>query len=260
MLINSLAPDTAGLGAYVFYKDALYVEVAAYRSALQGVSHTFDSTVNGKSVIDNVAPYWRAAYEYQWNKNTLELGTFGMWSKYATTASGGSILLSPGTPDTYTDNAVDMQYQMQGEDNNFSVQASYMHEGVHHNMTAATPTAAANTTTLDRYQTAANYFYKRKYGGSLGFVKLTGTRDTTLWSASTTASTLASGTGSYGKNKPDSQYETAELDYMPWLNTKFLLQYTIYNQFNGGSRSYDGTSGRRASDNNTFMAALWIAF
>ena len=259
-LINSLGGNSAGLGAYVYYKDAYYLEVAAYRSALQGISHTYDSTVNGNSVIDNFAPYWRAAYEKQWGKNALELGTFGIWSKYQATNSNGSVLISPGTSDTYLDTAVDLQYQFLGDNNNFSVQGSYLRESVNRNLSSASPTAFYATTYLNRLQLAANYFYRRKYGGSVGITKVSGTRDSVLYAASTTTSTLASGTGSYAKNKPDSQFEVVELDYMPWLNTKVLFQYTIYNQFNGGSNGYDGSTGRKASDNNTAMVALWLAF
>jgi hypothetical protein len=51
----------------------------------------------------------------------------------------------------------------------------------------------------------------------------------------------------------------AELNYVPWLNTKFSLQYTAYSKFNGGSSNYDGFQ-RNASDNNSVYALLWFAF
>jgi len=51
----------------------------------------------------------------------------------------------------------------------------------------------------------------------------------------------------------------AELDYEPWLNSKFSVQYIAYSKFNGGSSNYDG-SGRNASDNNTLYVDSWIAF
>ncbi len=37
------------------------------------------------------------------------------------------------------------------------------------------------------------------------------------------------------------------------------LQYTLYTEFNGARRNYDGF-GRNASDNNTLYAVFWIAF
>ena len=44
-----------------------------------------------------------------------------------------------------------------------------------------------------------------------------------------------------------------------WFNPKFVVQYTIYNEFNGASHNYDG-SGRNASHNNTLYVAAWFAF
>jgi hypothetical protein len=60
-------------------------------------------------------------------------------------------------------------------------------------------------------------------------------------------------------NSPDSRGWVAELDYLPWQNVKFALQYTIYSKFNGGTSNYDGF-GRNASDNNTVYLLAWINF
>ena len=51
----------------------------------------------------------------------------------------------------------------------------------------------------------------------------------------------------------------AELDYLPWLNTRFTAQYVAYTKFNGASSNYDG-SGRGASDNNTLYLLAWLVF
>ena len=69
------------------------------------------------------------------------------------------------------------------------------------------------------------------------------------------AATTGSATGS-----PNSQWETVEVDYLPWLNTKLSLQYIMYNRVNGGTTSYDGVTTRNAADNNTVWAGLWTAF
>ncbi len=48
------------------------------------------------------------------------------------------------------------------------------------------------------------------------------------------------------------------MNYVPWYNTKFSVQYTYYNKFNGDANNYDG-SGRHATDNNTLMVmASWL--
>jgi len=263
-LITSLGAKVGGLGAYALYKDQYYLEFTAYRSALQGVGHPYDST--SSSVIDGVAPYWRAAYETQWNKHALEFGTFGLWAKYLPTSSGAQGI-HPGVHDTYLDTGLDLQYQYLGEENNFSLLGSYLHENVEHNMNnlntgvSGVTSAAKPITGLTRWQATASYFFRRRYGGSLSFTKTTGSHDSIAYAPGISKSTGTSGFQSgYGKGKPDSQFETLELDYMPWLNTKILAQYTIYNQFNGGSGAYDGSTGRKASDNNTALIGLWLAF
>jgi hypothetical protein len=62
-----------------------------------------------------------------------------------------------------------------------------------------------------------------------------------------------------GNGRPDTQGAVVELDFLPWLNTKLGVQYTIYSKFNGGTRNYDG-AGRNASDNNTVFVYVWTAF
>jgi hypothetical protein len=46
---------------------------------------------------------------------------------------------------------------------------------------------------------------------------------------------------------------------MAWLNTKFTLQYTYFNEYAGGSANYDG-AGRNAWDNNTTMLMAWLMY
>jgi hypothetical protein len=70
--------------------------------------------------------------------------------------------------------------------------------------------------------------------------------------------------------RPDTSGFVVELDWLPfnknggpsfwpWLNTKFSVQYVIYDKFNGAGRNYDGF-GRLASDNNTLYVSAWLAF
>jgi hypothetical protein len=58
---------------------------------------------------------------------------------------------------------------------------------------------------------------------------------------------------------PDTRGWIAEINYLPWLNTKLSLQYTRYTKFNGGTSNYDGV-GRSASDNNALYFVLWFAY
>jgi hypothetical protein len=58
---------------------------------------------------------------------------------------------------------------------------------------------------------------------------------------------------------PDTRGWIAELNYLPWLNTKLSLQFTKYTQFNGGDSNYDGF-GRNASANGSTYLLLWLTF
>jgi len=45
----------------------------------------------------------------------------------------------------------------------------------------------------------------------------------------------------------------------PFANVKIGLQYTLYTQFNGTNKNYDGF-GRNAGDNNTLFLFAWTVF
>lgn len=254
-LIFSLGSGTvAGLSAYADYKNTVYVEAAGYRSALTGVQQPYDSATtdaNGtnKGVIDNVAPYWRAAYEDDWGHNTVEVGTSGLFAKYQNPVPGGAAL-NNGNPDSYLDLGLDSQYQYISDNHIFSLLASFWHEA--RTTSDADAGESGRTLNLNREQLTGSYYFQRKYGGSVSYINESGTSDTNIYGAAVT-------TGS-ANGSPNTQYEVLEADYLPWLNTKLALQYYVYNWINGNSHSYDGVTGRNAADNNMLAASIWTAF
>jgi hypothetical protein len=58
---------------------------------------------------------------------------------------------------------------------------------------------------------------------------------------------------------PDSASTVIELNWLPYRDRRFTLQYTAYQRFNGASTNYDGF-GRKASDNNTLYLLAWFPF
>lgn len=245
-VVSSLGQKVAGVGAYALYKDQFYGEVSVYRSAIPGKTQPYDSaTLSGNAIVDNFAPYWRGAWEKNWGHNSFELGTYGMMTRMM---PAGSNLAA----NTYMDAAFDTQYQYIGIHNIFSLSGSFLNEHINNNSANVGTKATNSSDTLNRFLATASYYYKRKYGLSVTFQKLTGSSDPLLYAAGATS---GSANGS-----PNSQFEVLEADYMPWLNTKLLLQYTMYNQFNGGTSGYDGATTRTASDNNTLMLGIWTAF
>jgi len=97
----------------------------------------------------------------------------------------------------------------------------------------------------------ASWLTASRWGGSLGAFGTTGTADALLYPA---GAVTGSATG-----KPNSTGVIGEVQFMPWINTRFSLQYVAYQKFNGASSNYDG-AGRNASDNNTVYLLAWLMF
>jgi len=298
-IINTFGPGiVAGLGGYVWFNDSLYFEFSEYHSSFAGGgTPTADSTnlgVNG-GVLDKFAPYTRLAYEYDWGYHSAEIGASAMYVNWipsvgyisaqqvlaqnaASLASGltptqiangqsayaTAQTFNPGAVNRYTDLTLDWQYQYNGQHNIFSFLGHVTHERQQNSdqLTAATftspvggPIYSNGTDTLTQVLATAEYWRDRRYGGLVSFTRTTGTYDP-----------LAYG----GNGSPANQYEVLELDYMPWLNFRFILQYNAYqvvanNQspFNLSNNAFPNSPGFpniKASDNNTWIVGLWMDY
>jgi hypothetical protein len=296
-ILNALGPGVvAGIGAYAFYNDSLYFELAAYHSAVAGGnSPTVDSVslaANG-GAVDRFAPYARIAYERDWGYHSAQIGASGLYVNWipsngfistqqqlaanaatAAALAAGTIqpgqtaytpaqTFNPGTINRYTDLSVDWQYQYNGQHDIFGFLGHITHERQQNSnqLVAATFTGATSaiysnpTDTLTQFLVTGEYFRDRHFGGLVSFTRTTGTSDP-----------LAYG----GNGSPANQYETFELDYVPWLNVRFLLQYDAYqvvanNQspFNLSNATFPNSPGFtniKASDNNTWVLGLWMDY
>jgi hypothetical protein len=251
LLDGQLAQESAGLGGYLYLFNHLYLELSGYRSAQTAFTNTttggpgpLDSTAPNPRISGVAAPYWRAAWEQDWSNHALSLGTYGISAETHPHGIGKS-----GPTDTFTDVALDAQYQYISDNHLASLYTTWIHE----NRTFDVVTLAANLhNSLDTVRVTGSYFYKRKIGGSVQFFSTTGRADSVLYATGTPI--LGSGSG-----RPDTQGAVFELDYLPWLNTKLGVQYTAYMKFNGSSHNYDGF-GRNASGNNTLYVFIWTAF
>jgi hypothetical protein len=91
-----------------------------------------------------------------------------------------------------------------------------------------------------------------KYGLSLAYLRTRGDSDASLYSTGEPVNGSANG-------RPDSSAYIVELNWLPWRDRRFTLQYTGYQKFNGARNNYDGF-GRNARDNNTLLLLMWFAF
>jgi hypothetical protein len=167
-------------------------------------------------VIKNTAPYWRLAYTAESGNMNWEVGTFGM----SATLPGDEKL---------TDTALDAQIQWMLDGNqSLTLDANYIHE------------TQPNSEHLNTMKADLTWYTNQTWGATVGYRGATS-------SANAINGADASSTGDLG-----SGCYQLQLDYTPWLNTRFALQYTAYNKLNGTT---DG-----ASDSNQLMFGGWFLF
>ncbi len=237
--------STAGMSVYAYFNNSIYAEFGAYHGAPNGFGQ-IDSAVD-VPVIDGLAPYWRLAYEREWGRKSLEFGAYGMVAKVFPANS-----VQTGPSDKYSDWAIDSQYQYIGDQHLLTFTGTYIDEKQTLDATFGAGGSANASNDMKTLRLNASYYYQRKYGAALGYFSTTGSEDSGLYAQGDPVTGFAN-------NKPDSKGWTAELDWVPYQNTKFALQYTMYNKFNGGDTNYDGL-GRDAKDNNTLYLLSWINF
>ena len=231
-IMENLGEQVAGLGAYTLYNNLLFAELTLYRSAQQGnVSNPADAT--SAMVISRVAPYWRLALQHQWAENYVEIGTYGIAPKFYQQGISGLM-------DKITDVAFDFQFERR-----LAIGALSLHSS----LTKETEVRdISNTQSLNlnfnSFKIDGNLYLKNGLGGTLGYFYTNGSVDANV--------------GSW-TNKPDSNGFIAQLEYLPWYNTKFALQYVAYSKFNGTIFNYDN-AGRSAADNNTLYLLVWLNF
>jgi hypothetical protein len=257
---GTLAQQVAGLSAYAMLNEWLYGEIGVYHSAKQGATNPIPGAAgpldgSTSNVIEGAAPYARIAYEYQWGCNDLEFGAYG--AQFRLYPGGGSASAPAslhGPANQFSDIAEDLQYQFISEDHILTVAATHIHEDMHLDASFAGLTSANPGDQLNTTRIAATYYYRRRIGGTLGYFRTTGSVDPGLYPAGAAPGVITSANGS-----PDTSGWSAELDYLPWLNTKLSLQYMHYNRFNGATTNYDGF-GRNAGANDTTYLLLWLTF
>lgn len=230
-IMENLGMQVAGLGAYTLYNNLLFAELTLYRSAQQGAANPAD--VTSTMAIKGVAPYWRFALQHQWSDNYVEIGTFGIAPTLYSQGISGEI-------NKMTDVGFDFQFERRLPIGAFSLHTSLINE------TEVRDTSDTQNIRLNfnSFKIDGNLYFKNGLGATLGYFNTSGSTDTNVGSAT---------------NKPNSNGFIAQLEYLPWYNTKFALQYVAYNKFDGSKSNYDGI-GRSASDNNTLYLLVWLNF
>jgi len=243
LLRGALAQDVVGLGAYTMWNDHLYAGVTLYRSEHAGGAQPVTGTDFAVN-IQGVAPYWRLAWQQTWGLNYLEVGTYGI---YVSSVPGGTT----GVRDTYTDSAIDLQYERPFGVNLLTLHTTFIHESSDLAATVAAGGAATPTQHLNMLRADATYHLGSRYAFTLAGFSTSGSADPLLFTAApVTGSALGS---------PNSSGFVGQAGFWPTQNVELSVAYTGHATFNGAGRNYDG-SGRNASANNSVYVALWLNF
>lgn len=246
---NTLSSMVGGLGIYGFWNNFLYAELTFYRTALNGYTQVLSTGTPIDTYVTGVAPYWRLYLQHQKGQHTFMVGTYGMVTHILPAGE------TRGTADRFTDIALDLNYQFITKKHLFSTQATWIHEFQDWFASYPQGAAANRSSVLDTIRINFNYYYRfhhrQTVGGTFGIFSTSGVSDSLLYAP---APVSGSRTGS-----PNSNGFILQAYYLPWERTKFTLQYTLYNRFNGSYSNYDGF-GRNASMNNTLYLLAWLAF
>ena len=265
LLAGGFAGNSAGLTAYAWYDHALYLEAGGY-STMSRDALTRLGTFYGPGSTQGIAPYLRAAYEWNWNGQSAHAGALFM-SAAVNPVADGRITDGTNGRDGYTDFGVDGGYQFFGDGTHtVSLYGIYIHEnralnGSTNVFNLANGTNFGVGSSINHVRTEVSYWYEHTYGLTLGWQ---GT-----WGPAAPAIFTPNPVSGSANGKPDTNAFLVEADWVPFgkqdswaapfANMKLGIQYIAYTKFNGGGTNYDGF-GRNASDNNTLFAFIWMIF
>jgi hypothetical protein len=265
VLAGAFSGNSIGYTGYVWYDHKFYLEAGGYTTlsswalARIGNPYTVGST-------QGIAPYLRAAYEWDWNGQAAHVGAIYLQSSVNPATDTFDTDGSNGR-DHYTDYAFDGGYQYLGDGTHIvTVLGIFTHEsqnlkGTTGSFNAANGTTYGSTSSLNQFRLNGSYWYQNTYGVTLAWQKTWGPANPVLYQPGEVSGSANS--------KPNSNAFIVEADWVPfgkldswaspWANLKLGVQYVAYTQFNGGGSNYDGF-GRSASGNNTLYIFAWTAF
>ena len=249
LIDGALGSQVGGATAYTMINNLLYLEAGAYGSFSSNAQRAFGIPGPDRVSLNGPAPYWRAALQHDWKGHYFSLGHYGMIADVV-----------PGRDTTYganhyTDLAVDATYQyMANPKHIFEVKTTYIYEDqkLSADRQAANISASGNTY-LATYKLNLAYTFDQTYGITFAYNKINGSNMPQV--------AVDNAGNPLDQFKPNSEYYTAELVYVPFgkdssylylMNLRTSLQYIGYSQANG--------SNAGAQTNNTFMVNGWLAF
>jgi hypothetical protein len=203
------------------------------------------------SQVNGIAPYWRLFAQHQWGKHSLEVGHYGMVTRIFPEGQ------TRGPSDQFVDIAFDAQYQYITAKYKFALLGTWIHEVQNWDASYPQGDTTHPSDTLDTVRINCNLSYWSDYGtfgGTVAYFNIFGSRDRGLYGPD-----MVDGSRN---GRPTTNGVILQAEYLPpfWdRRNKIVVQYTIYNDFNGGTSNYDG-SGRKSAANDTLYVLVWMMF
>jgi hypothetical protein len=233
LLDGGLAQLVAGLGGYVAYYASghmFYGEYSMYRSAQVGGPAPLDSTATSP-VIKSFAPYYRLAYETDFGTgSSWEVGLLGLNAKMS--PAGQPVDTTP--TDSFVDTGVDTQLQIISGNDMWGIKGLVLKEKQRWGAASFGSAATNAADNLTSVKVTGTYTHNRAWGVNVQVFNIKGDTDSVL-------------------GDPTSAGQVVELNYTPWLNTRFSAQYTTFSKL-------DGASGTAASNSNSLFLLAWFMF
>ena len=107
----------------------LYLDVSAYQNLSKQTLEVLGEPGISDLSIGGVAPYWRAAFEYNLGEQSFEIGTFGMFANQLPGRVKGFGF------DQTLDVGFDAQYQYIGDPHSVTIKLTHIHENQQLNST-----------------------------------------------------------------------------------------------------------------------------
>jgi hypothetical protein len=256
---GAFAAHVGGVGAYTMINDLLYLEVTGCKTLPFSAQNALGTDPFGApGLLGNVSPYWRIALEPHWGRNTLMIGTFGMYSEVHPWLNIAPVNFSTAVDtlaDKFTDIGFDSQYQYQGDNYWITLRGSYIREfqrldSSFASMAAFNPTNLLNSLKL---QASLALGADNRLVLTGQYFNIWGTADANLFGTDPiTGLALTPNSNGFITEIAYIPYGASKSFGWPWFNARIGLQYIYYNKFNGTTVA--------AQDNNTLFLHAWLAF
>ncbi len=269
VLGGAFQDNSLGIVGYAWIDQHIYVDLGGYETQPPGYQKIFGESY-GPGSSTGIEPWASLTYAWFWGNNNAHLGSHLFISRVNPT-TGAKARGSDGQygHDSYSDFMISNGYQYIGDDvtHVFTIDGFYDYEDQKlqgsSNILNPNVSSSRAPNRLNEFKEWATYYYQETYGGTIAFDKVWGNRNQFLYNTGANDSTGSA------KGSPNTTSWTFEADWVPFgkwesfarpfINWKLGVQYTMYTQFNGSGKNYDGY-GRAASDNNTLFVFLWTVF